>query len=656
MVAVRSSGGPAIGYAYVGDGAAQPVPAEGAYTVYLTDGDARVLILADVSANGEAPLDFPTDLGGSGAAVDRETAADIRTVIDAFSYVKLTEYTALEASSGGYENRLFTEGDGDPNEALDRLYVLYSDAAHREGTVLDALAHLDARAASSGAGPRFAAGPPLLPLAGIWDSIKDSFNGFFGYAGEAGERASGSILKTFDEMTPDERDDAVAFLPPAITGGASSYDDLAAKLRNGELNDSAAQIRRQLWQDPGFAAAAQDLCDCNRPDLQTAHTEGAELVSKGADLNVAVVKTVLGEVFPDISTGFDYADKANEWAEYAREVYQDPLAAGEKTLRAALEKKIADRIKEDLEACCGDDLDPDLLDEAVGALAENAVSQVPTVFIPTPTPENTPRPTKTSVAPPTATTRPTDTPTTVATATVKASMTTTVTETTTGTVTTTTTPTVTSTTTSTSTPTKVPATATKPPAATATKAPTIAPTPIPTSTPLPTATSLPTATPTTPPQVQFTGGIYEPVASGSVDSLASTVSLTVNFATGTLSGTISGGGAGDRTFTCTLDGQVIDYAIVSYTTSYNATFSGAFTPPGGGFGGSISVSGSVSGTLATPFDHPACTHLNSGQIPGLGGWSGSGTISGTAAPGSVFLSTSWTAGGATAGGSVTLFP
>ncbi len=653
MVAVRSSGGSAIGYAYVGDGEAEPIPAAGEYTVYLTAADDRVRVITDVRADGDSPFTLPTRLAGDDAAVDPELSADIRSVIDAFTTVKLAEYTAYEAASGGYAEPLFTDAGGDPTDALDRLYAIYADAVPLEGPTLDALARLDAKAASAGAGPLYAGQPPLLPRAGIWDGIKDSFNAFFGYAGAAGERASAAILETFDEMTPDERDEAVSFLPPAITGGAGSYDDLASKLRNGELNNSAAQIRRQLWQDPGFAAAAQDLCDCNRPDLHTAHTEGAELASKGADLNVAVVKTVLGEVFPDISTGFDYADKANEWAEYAREVYKDPLAAAEGSLRGKLEEQIAGRIKDDLEACCGDDLDPDLLEQAAGALAKNAVEQVPTVFIPTPTPENTPRPTRTTAAPLTPTTPPTHAPTSVPTA--RPSVSTTVTETTTVTVTTTTT-TTTPTVTPTSTPTKVPATATKPPPPTPTKLPTDTPVPTNTPVPVPTATPQPTATSTPLPVVQFSGSLFEPVTSGSVDSLASSVSLTADFAAGTLSGTISGGGAGDRTFTCTVNNQVVDTAVVTYTTSYSATFSGSFAPGGGGFGGTISVGGSVSGLLTTPFEHQACVAYNNQPIPGLGGWSGTGTISGVASPSSVSFSTSWTAGSATAGGTASLYP
>ena len=186
-------------------------------------------------------------------------------------------------------------------------------------------------------------------------------------------------------------------------------------------------------------------------------------------------------------------------------------------------------------------------------------------------------------------------------------------------------------------------------------------TPTPTSNP-PTATSTSgpptaTATATTVPAFVLSGSISESVANGTIDGLSSSASITVNYATGSISGTLSGAGGASRTFTCAVgNGPVIDSAVVAYTSSYSATLTGSVDPATGSGGGSMTVGGTVSGALTTPFDHPDCTHLNSGQIPGLGSWSGSGTFSGSFTPTGGSLSTSWTAGVASTGGGGALGP
>jgi hypothetical protein len=202
-------------------------------------------------------------------------------------------------------------------------------------------------------------------------------------------------------------------------------------------------------------------------------------------------------------------------------------------------------------------------------------------------------------------------------------------------------------------------------------APTTAVAPTATTAPVPTATTqsvvpnvpvqpsattaLPTAT--TAPVVTFSGSISEGVAAGSVDSLESTISLTINFGTGAVTGTISGSGAGDTSFPCSFpNGPTLDTAVVSYTSTYQGTFSGTYDPATGAISGSMSVGGNVSGSLTHAFTHPDCVHLNSEQIPGLGGWSGSGSFTGSFSESGGSISTNWTAGSASAGGSASLGP
>jgi hypothetical protein len=73
---------------------------------------------------------------------------------------------------------------------------------------------------------------------------------------------------------------------------------------------------------------------------------------------VQIVKTVLGDVFPDIKDGFKYADKIKDWVEYVNNVYQDPLGTlGQQAVDYGTEKTreaIKERIKNNLERCCSE--------------------------------------------------------------------------------------------------------------------------------------------------------------------------------------------------------------------------------------------------------------------------------------------------------------
>ena len=77
----------------------------------------------------------------------------------------------------------------------------------------------------------------------------------------------------------------------------------------------------------------QDVTKTDRVGLSIAHQEGSQFIEQGAALYVDIVKTVLTAGLPGIDQGFEYADKANEWAEFIRSAYQDPLGTLEATAR-----------------------------------------------------------------------------------------------------------------------------------------------------------------------------------------------------------------------------------------------------------------------------------------------------------------------------------
>ncbi|HMO94703.1 MAG TPA: hypothetical protein PKD27_01205, partial [Tepidiformaceae bacterium] len=289
---------------------------------------------------------------------DPQLARDIRQVARALLRIDHARLLSLEAASTGFTVPLFTDAHptlADTVTRIERMNAALAAAAAETHAMEAALSRID----TFGSPPSAKAASPPLSVSirpaltfGVFDAIKDKLLGFFRFAGAAGERAAADIARVAEELSPDQREDAFLDVAPGLTGGARNFDELLQKLQSGELNSSAAQVRAQLWANAEFSSAAQNVCNCNNPALTTAHTEGAELVTKGAELNVQVIKTVLGDVFPGISDGFDYADKADEWAEYLRDVYQDPLGQLDAAARAAIAERLKERILGDMEGCC----------------------------------------------------------------------------------------------------------------------------------------------------------------------------------------------------------------------------------------------------------------------------------------------------------------
>ncbi len=645
----------------------------GTYSIEATDGE-RVATLGEVDVRAGEAVSLPGELDDSNSERDTETAEAIGAIAGATLLVDRTRLTALEAASANQTRPLFAEGDDDVSATLDELWALYAEAGAVSPTTLDAIEHLRERlawrpATNEGAPKLVALGPALAPaqeglkesVEGAWESIKESFENFFGYAGAAGERASGDILIVAEEMTAEELEDAFAMVSPALTGGASNFQEMLDGVARGDLDDTAAQIRSQLWADPTFASIAQEQCVCNSPSLSTAHQEGAELVTRGAELQAAIVQTALAAQFPGMTEGFEKAeewiekadewrDQGNEWVEYLDEVYADPLGALEDAGRERLEEALADRIGADI-ALRFPGMDEEVADRLTSALSGAVIERVPELAdlvaeddepssdgdgegdggegdgedggggtSPWAAPSAGPQPTRSvAEASPPAADAPTATP--VATAT------------------------------------SIPA-----PTRTSTSTPTASPTASPTSTVTPTATPTATTAPPPPPTATATATTAAPVVSGSVvfietvsggsiDAFQTTADLVADFGAGSVSGSLSGGGGGDRSFNCFVEGgPVLDTATVRYSASYSASFGGSLSGEGA-FSAGFSASGSISGQLVAPFTHPDCTHLNSEPIPGLGGFSGSGSVSGVVSPaGAISISSSWSVGGASVAG------
>ena len=362
-LALRLNGGQPQLSSFVGPITASWYLPAGSYFVSAVDQNGLTLVFSEIQIDTE-PLMWPSDFESAGALDNPESAAAIKTLAGFLVKAEEAELTALENSSAGFGAPLFTTEPGQAE--LDELHALYTDIAAHEPAVLNALDLLFGSLASERGSHKFAA-----PARGI----KDALLGFFGYAGNAGKRARERILKISGGLNPEDEADAFNAVREAFKSDANNFDEFLSRLRSGELDTQAAQIESDMRNAPGFGAAARVA---GASVGQVVHEEGAQLVTKGAELQAEVIKGVLGNVFPDITKGFDLADKANEWAEYIQTVYKDPLAAAEGAGRSALEEKIKTRILADLQSCCPS-LDQDLADEIAGKVSEKAVSAIPQI-------------------------------------------------------------------------------------------------------------------------------------------------------------------------------------------------------------------------------------------------------------------------------------
>lgn len=341
-------------------GAAWRLP-EGTYQISAVDQDGRIVRLSEVHVNAE-PLTWPAEFPPAEPPATEEEAVAISVLVVFLMQAEEAKLAALEYSSDGFRAPLFSNEPGQAE--LDELYVRFALIAAQEAAVFDSLERVfGARLSELGS----------LKVAAPARGLLDSLSGFFGYAGGAGGRARERILRFADELSPVERADAFNAVRESFRSDAGDLDEFLDILSSGALDNQAAQIESDMRNAPGFGAVARTM---DAGVGQVVHREGAELVSRGAALQVEVIKGVLGSVFPDITEGFDLADKADEWAEYIQAIYQDPLAVAEGEARDSLREKIKERILSDLQRCCPE-LAEDLAGELADRVSQEAVNAIP---------------------------------------------------------------------------------------------------------------------------------------------------------------------------------------------------------------------------------------------------------------------------------------
>lgn len=289
-------------------------------------------------------------------------------IANALTGIKSGMLSFLEHSSNSFSTPLF-----DPQYAwtpadIRAVRENYDPVLAREEETLQALMALELR---MGETLGFNSCPGMCkPNKGILDSMLS----FFVSMNVVDQHAVEDILAGSAAMSVEEKADAFEYFPSSLTGGAQSFDEMLRNLQSGRLDKYApTRIRNLLMDEPTFVEALTDVRKTNRPLLHIAHEEGSVLVQKGAEMQVEIIKQVLQVAFPGIETGFNYADKVNEWAEFIRSTYEDPLQGVADFAAGQAASQISGQIKSGLlDMGYGDELAAEMADY----LSEEIIGQI----------------------------------------------------------------------------------------------------------------------------------------------------------------------------------------------------------------------------------------------------------------------------------------
>ncbi len=342
--------GPRTMALYIGETGEDPfwLPA-GIYYIEAVDQDGKVYdgwteIVADHVDGGDN-----IDIGSrvrSGGRQDEIIAQQLHTLANFMITIEMAQLTYFEVASAGF-NEPFSAAVGILEmPALDPFYARLQEIEDQEESVFAALSAVEARVvidfgvlpvSSGGIGAKVILPQPQTEL---WENLVS----FFSFKGEEDELARQEILSVSAAMTPFEKEEAFYWLSAQRIGGAQNYDEFLVKLQAGELED-ITEIRSDLNTGGPYQGVYQTVHpDSNRPGGENIHRAGAEMIKRGAELEVDAVKEVLKNAFPGIEQGFAYADLANEWVNFVQNMYIDPLGA----IKGWALDKIKGEIQEDL--------------------------------------------------------------------------------------------------------------------------------------------------------------------------------------------------------------------------------------------------------------------------------------------------------------------
>ncbi len=217
-------------------------------------------------------------------------------LLDYFVTYQTAYLVSLDTFTNGYTKQLF-----DPSIRIDAdhaqlLHLALDNVDAAAAAALDGVSALGSQSsvAAPGAGPSY----------GLYDYLKNKIQDPI-KARERAKKARQDVALAFGRMTIQQQREAFRALgeEEGMDLNAADAATFVEKLDRGDFDNDAAQIRKRLQDNSDFFGFF-DL-----RNIETAHQEGAALVTEGANFYGKAIKQVLDKVFPGIAKGWDYVEK-----------------------------------------------------------------------------------------------------------------------------------------------------------------------------------------------------------------------------------------------------------------------------------------------------------------------------------------------------------
>ena len=341
-----------------------------------------------VCGGGDEDPESGASLGSAGA---------VEVIVEFAVAVELTDLVILEIFSGGFEHRLLAaEVEVDSNSFL-KLVGRWEVLAELEQRTLAAFDELNTNSVRRTApeSPPYVSRQPAgaslgvrMPATGSgpFDAVKEAATAFFDWVGGSGTRSRERVQVIAGALSDAQLEQLVAEwrqFYPGQSQGIDSAEEFKRRLDAGELDAQASRLHTQLLDVSASSSGAYQYSEFAQDEnallAQVAFEEGAEGLKRGAEFNVQATLAVLNAQFPDIQQGVEYANQASEYAEYARDVYNDPTGAALSAIRSELDERVLEPLGERLDAgfeeTFGEDLAGLISEAASDALGFGAPSE-----------------------------------------------------------------------------------------------------------------------------------------------------------------------------------------------------------------------------------------------------------------------------------------
>lgn len=263
-----------------------------------------------------------------GGSDPEEESANVqaRTEIEAiteFAAVKQSvTYDIMSTFSDDYTTKFF-QNDDLAYEQIDFVFERIASLSEYEDEVGEAVSKLLTKSALNKSGN-------IHSVAGLGDAL----SGFFSWMSGSGKRSRNRILTVASNMNDSERSKLYNSLRDDWKSKSSNESDFWQKLENGDFDTQASQMYNDFYHnaDSDFPYLAQDK---GLTIQKIVHKEGAEGVEKGSKLMIEVTKTVT-----PLGKGMDMVEKADEYKEKVKKLYNDPSGAIKDEVKSAIANKL----------------------------------------------------------------------------------------------------------------------------------------------------------------------------------------------------------------------------------------------------------------------------------------------------------------------------